>query len=768
MNSASKKALDVFLVGLLFLACLAIFWEILIGGKYLYGSDFLLYFHPVKKFIRESVLLSHSLPFWNPYLLSGTPFVTNIQASMFYPLGFLFYLLPPELAYGYSTVIHIMLGGLFMYVFMRGASTSQGASLFSAFVFSFNGFFMGHLYAGHLTFVQTYIWIPLVFHFVRRFIDTCQARDAAAAGLVLGLQILGGFPQITFYTILASILFVSLCGFSLTKVDSGRQNLRLLVGIVAVLFIAFGLSAVQVFPTLEFTRMSTRAGGVSYAMATYDSLHPKELLAFLMPDILGSAVDSTYWRSKEVWHFWETCGYVGILPLFLTFVRVEEGAIRKLHRLFVIFALLALFLCLGKYNPFYPVIYRLPGFNSFRIPAQVIFLYVFGISALSGLGLDQILKFGCRLHKIFYVFLLGVGAILAIFMAGLYIYRYPFFFQLIRHFAESPLTHVNMSAMYARVSSTINRSTMFFSLSMFLILLITYGKIGKRLLAVLACAVVFVDIYLFSAQFVTTYEFQELRTKEDIVAQLSKSPVDGRVVTNSSLFQTNDGLELKFPSALGYDPLMLRRYARFVLSSQGLPMDDHVVNLHSIRDTKAEVLALLNIRQMVTEGKVEAVKNGLPYAQVLFDKAVMPSTEVLKFMKSEKFNPRKVVVLEGEQTSEDRIGHQGKSIASSCEILRYTNEEIVMRVSTERDGYLVLSEVFYPGWQAFVDGKQTDVLCGNYIFRAIPIKPGDHEVRLSFVSWPFRIGLLISLITLSVGVLLIWRFKSVHKVTPRT
>jgi uncharacterized membrane protein YfhO len=83
----------------------------------------------------------------------------------------------------------------------------------------------------------------------------------------------------------------------------------------------------------------------------------------------------------------------------------------------------------------------------------------------------------------------------------------------------------------------------------------------------------------------------------------------------------------------------------------------------------------------------------------------------------------------------------------------------VIRVSTERKGYLVLSEVYYPGWQASVNGKKVDVLCGNYIFRAIPIEPGDHEVDLSFVSWPFRIGTIISLVTLSICIPLILPIK---------
>jgi uncharacterized membrane protein YfhO len=92
---------------------------------------------------------------------------------------------------------------------------------------------------------------------------------------------------------------------------------------------------------------------------------------------------------------------------------------------------------------------------------------------------------------------------------------------------------------------------------------------------------------------------------------------------------------------------------------------------------------------------------------------------------------------------------------SSCSVTDYQSENIKLRASTNRPGYLVLSEIFYPGWQAAVDGKKVDILCGNYLFRVIPLEEGDHDVCLEFTSWPFRVGAIISLLSLAfcLGVL---------------
>ena len=159
------NAKDLAVVISLVFIVIIFFIKVLFSDKSLYGSDFILQFYPWKKFIFDQIRSSGSLPFWNPFLLAGTPFISNIQASMFYPLGFLYYFIHPELAYVYSTILHIILGSIFMYVFMRSLSISKLGSFLSAFIFIFNGYFMGHLYAGHLSFVQNYIWIPLIFFF---------------------------------------------------------------------------------------------------------------------------------------------------------------------------------------------------------------------------------------------------------------------------------------------------------------------------------------------------------------------------------------------------------------------------------------------------------------------------------------------------------------------------------------------------------------------------------------------------------------------------
>jgi len=754
-----KHYLDLCSILLLLLAVLLFFGKTIGTGASLYGSDFVLQFYAWKGFAYDHLRAHGSFPFWNPYLFSGSPFITNIQASMFYPLGFLYYLLPPEQAYAYSTMLHCLWGSILMYLFMRGIAVSPGGSFLSAIVFSYNGYFMGHLYAGHLTFVQVYVWIPWVFYLLRRFILTLAWRYAVADGLVLGVQMLGGFPQISFYTLVGCFVMLCFHGLGLLKDRALGPAAKTGVGFALMVGAGFALAAVQILPTLEFTGLSTRAGGISYAMATYDSLHPKDLLTFLLPDLYGSPVDSSYWLSDESWHFWEACGYVGILPLFLVFLRARDTGMRSLRIFFILLVGVALFLAFGKHNPLYPLVYNLPGFHSFRIPAQILFLYVFGMAALAGIGLHHLGQEGAGFNRGTPLFLVAMGALLCLFALSLHLFPFQFFFWLFRIFSEGPVTHADLTALYHRVSLSVDRGALLFLASLLLLFVIRRPGSLRAYAKPLVCGVVVADLFLFGSQLVKPFEYKTPPEKEEAVRHFPKSPDQGRVVTTGDLFRANDGLRYGFPSVLGYDPLILKRYVQFVLSSQGLVPHDHVVNLETLPRPESRLLKLLHLNKAFINGRVQELENPMPYAALVGKSVLKNEEDVLSFMNRDDFDPRQVVVLESLPKKEMRVSPPEKPVSGSCTVLHYRSESITLRASVNQPAYLVLSEIYYPGWRAAVNGKKTEVLRGNYLFRVIPLDPGDHEVSLRFVSWPFRCGVLVSLSTLVGGVFLFWRFR---------
>jgi hypothetical protein len=87
-------------------------------------------------------------------------------------------------------------------------------------------------------------------------------------------------------------------------------------------------------------------------------------------------------------------------------------------------------------------------------------------------------------------------------------------------------------------------------------------------------------------------------------------------------------------------------------------------------------------------------------------------------------------------------------VAASPEITRYTANEIVVEVEMASPGFLVMSEIAFPGWRAFVDDEETQVYTGNYMFRAVYLPAGAYEVRFAYVPTGFWVGVGVGLIVL--------------------
>jgi uncharacterized membrane protein YfhO len=88
-------------------------------------------------------------------------------------------------------------------------------------------------------------------------------------------------------------------------------------------------------------------------------------------------------------------------------------------------------------------------------------------------------------------------------------------------------------------------------------------------------------------------------------------------------------------------------------------------------------------------------------------------------------------------------------------MLTYENNRLVLEVDTPEAAFLFMSEAHYPGWQAYVDGEKEEILRASYVFRAIPLGPGSHRVEVVFEPMSFKIGLLLSLLTV-FSLLIAW------------
>jgi hypothetical protein len=138
----------------------------------------------------------------------------------------------------------------------------------------------------------------------------------------------------------------------------------------------------------------------------------------------------------------------------------------------------------------------------------------------------------------------------------------------------------------------------------------------------------------------------------------------------------------------------------------------------------------------------------------------------LAAMNDTTFDPASVVVLNGTQV---QAGQNDTPRATyRADILSYEPEQVVIETEGDREGWLVLTDAWYPGWRATVDGAPADIARADVLFRAVPVPAGRHRVEFVYDPVLFQAGLVISLTVAAVCVALWLRPSSISFLASRT
>ncbi|HXW69476.1 MAG TPA: hypothetical protein VEJ88_07680, partial [Dissulfurispiraceae bacterium] len=255
------------------------------------------------------------IPLWNPFFFNGYPLFANIQAQTFYPLNFLFFPFTSFTPYvvQLSLILHFLLAGVFMYLLGRNYFENRWACALSATVYMLSGFMVGHM--EHLTIIESMAWFPLVFLLFEKALAQKNLFFSLLAGFFFGISILAGHPQTCH--IMYFILFIHALYRIATQFIKEKTHAALLKsGLVLLVFSIAGLliSAVQVVPTLELAKASTRAGALPFEFAARSGqLSLNDLSILILPNYFG-AVTGPYWGGIDIS---QNLLYTGIVPLFL-------------------------------------------------------------------------------------------------------------------------------------------------------------------------------------------------------------------------------------------------------------------------------------------------------------------------------------------------------------------------------------------------------------------------------------------------------------------
>jgi len=755
---------DALALGVIVLATAGFFWQLLFTpNTYMPagGGDLASFLYPVYHYAARS-LKRGIIPLWNPYLYGGAPFVGDIQSGLFYPVNLLVFLLVPELTYPvmeFIAVLHFFLAGAFMYLCLRylerQVRMSRLAALGGAIAFMFSDLFITHF--GNLNMIAVAAWLPLIFLFYHRAMLERRLSRAAWAGLFFGIATLAGHIQITLFIALALTLYTAYQ--IVTALPSPSSILHSPISILLLtIAVALGVSAFVLLPSYEMASHTLRAA-LDYGQASMYSLAPGQLIGLLAPNFFGRD-PSHYWSP------WERVevGYIGVLPLVLALLAIllrRENLVRFLLGL----AVVSLLLSLGGYSVLHGWLYRwVPGFEGLRAPARFVYLMDFALAMLAALGLDALLRPLEPDQRAIYRRLLKMAPWVVV---GTALLAAPFgYFAILDAQSKDALV-------FWRVSMAVDSVALFLLLlaaSLAILLMRGYRWVRRNTLGFLAIGLIAVDLastgaYVDLGHQDPTVGFHHPAAVEFLEADSDYYRIDTRTDV-WELWQPDLSLLHGVHDVWGVvNPLTLANYNRYWehMGSRSSPLYDFL-NAKYVIGSKGVTLDW---------EKFVPVFDGDPGVNIYLNTRALPRAflvhqaliasdheEAFGLIHQPDFDPATMVVLEG-----DGGEALPASEAETVSIVSYQPNEILLDVTVAAPGYLVLSEVYYPGWRAYVDGREEALWRANYTFRAIHLEPGSHQVRFLFAPLAWKVGLGISLATW-LG-LIVWGLLSARRSAPK-
>ncbi len=461
---------DLFLILALLLLPLLLFAPVALGNKTLLPADTLYSFEPYQsalkieepqnplladlvlenyvwqRFIVKSVHAGQ-LPLWDPFLFTGHPFLANGQHSALYPLSLVFHLFPLPRAYGIFIVLQLGLAGISSYLLGRTMHATKLGAFLAGITFQFSGFLVVSVV--HPMIVAAAAWLPLQLALVeltisrRSFLRAERAMLpwAVLGALSIGLQMLAGHAEITYFSLLVGGTFAAwrlLHGvLTIPRAQWRREVLSPALGLLLMLGLGLALGAVQFIPLYEIVTASFRQGAVTLQEVLGWAYPKRRILTFLTPNFFGNPTHRTLrdlftgellqatvnahgepinafnWNIKN---YVEGGAYLGLLPLFLALLAIfkpasekarkregekarERGWLWRLRAWFLqpyvpYFTGLALF-SLGCIfgTPFYAIVYALPLISQSHSPFRWVFPLTVAVASLAALGATTVSRY---------------------------------------------------------------------------------------------------------------------------------------------------------------------------------------------------------------------------------------------------------------------------------------------------------------------------------------------------------------------------------------
>ena len=743
------------LIALLFLTLLAgiFFSPVLFDDKVFFFRDVVKYTFP-EKYVIASFLKDGSLPFWNPAIFSGTPFLSLLNPSATYPLNFL--LMGDDFIFAFHQfmIVNYMILIYSVYTLVRFWGIAPPGALASAIIAAFGGYFLSVFSLGNH--FLSVIWTPLILLYFQKFLLGGRTRYFILAVIFLTFQTLGGSVENCILSTL--VLYFT----SIYLVDDRARIIGWLHRTLAVgglVFFALGLSAFQLLPTYALIQYSVRDWGLSFEANTMWSLDPQALTSLFFPYDLTGFMERTYGNIDYIQNisFFPSV-FMGVIPIFFLCTGVILFKTKEIKFWTLVF-FVGIFFALGNHNPLYAYLFKwLPMLDMFRYPQKFFFLSAFSLVFITAFWMKA---FTASVDEGRYKFKPMLFLTLVVFMALVWI-------SIWLHWRHAVMTFISIFTVVflCRLFYQRRLTAPQFKWSVMIIILVDLVISNHMVIPLIDR-----DFYAKEPKLATSVG------KYEAGVRIYSGPIHTKTIPDRSVFPTapNHLLSHIFEKERLFPKLGMYYGFEYADGSLGVELKDNWLWINMFNkfspEKRIRMLERSNVKYWITtENETFNQPSGSPIIlkKVRVLDGVLPRAFIVNKVRkdhqayqnyfNEDIDPLKEALLYESVNIEYQENFEGE-----VKEISYGRNKVTVHSEQNGEGILVLLDSFSPGWHAKVDGKDEKIMRANYYYRGVKLGPGNHTVEFNYEPVGFRTGLAISSVTLlmmvfcAVGSLLIKR-----------
>ena len=661
--------------------------------------------YPWKTLAVES-LKQGKLPLWNPYNFSGTPLLANFQTAAMYPLGVLYLFMSQMNAWTVLIVLQPLLAALFTYWYARKLGMRPEGSALAALSYGFSGFMA--VWLEYSTVGQVILWLPLILLAIEnRWLWLITVGNAAA--------LFAGHPQVYSY------MFVFTSIYALFR--SKHKKLVLIFSLLGV-----GIAGIQLIPGIELIANAARSPHDPNNLFTKILIQPWQLFALPFPNIFGNPATRTYWPADT---FVGKVTTIGLIPLFFSFsaIRRKDDATKW----FITATIATLFLITS--NPLTQILYRIPiPLITSSSPTLMSFLFAFSLAITCGLGLDYWMTDKHSVKKLVRRTLEVCAGFGILFLAT----KLP-----ITPFLSEHAPIARRALIYGGMLSAA-------TLGLFWVAI----RLPKfRTHAIILLLIIHtLDLFVFFNRFNPFVPKALVFPAHPIITYLAKKAPDRYWGYGTANIAANFATQYGMYSPEGYDPLYPKWYGEFLYSYRnGSPLKQFD------NATRSDAAITSNFGDGGLSGlNKQKILNALSVRYIL-DRTENGSSE-------QTYPPaifKKVYAFE-DWTVYENINASPRAYMDNgtATILSYKPEHVIIRTESTRSASLILTDTYYPGWQAHIDGNPATIIRTNWTMRGVVVPAGKHTVTMTYKPKSATYGAILSMISIAgtiIGLVMVTR-----------